>query len=394
MKNTLVAILALIFAIVTTGAYAQEETSDNLTGYRICEWGLAVIQPDDSETTSYIAITNPEKYMGIADTVFTVTGTGQGLFENNVVVQVKDTDGNVLFEQAVIMTTEEIGGEGEWSADIDLGELDSATRVVVEAFSPDPATGMNTALDNVQVNMNSEFGLPFVEITSPVQYANVNSTPIIVEGMAGAAFENNIVVQILDYDDETNILAETFATIQTDELAGSGPWTAAFDLVLDPGTTFNVRAFHPPVADDGDITIDSYGVGVSSSLAQSYEQLLVLKDSDPYVGADDFCELAKAEFENESITPILVNDLTAISTMSMMPLVNVTIEAQKPSLCDLPIRLRVTGEDNNFTGELYYSTAEGEAMCTLDLQPFTAQFSLGTLPSDIYTLTVNDVELE
>ena len=164
--------------------------------------------------------------------------------------------------------------------------------------------------------------------------------------------------------------------------------------MLEAGTRFTVHAFQPAIAEDETVTVEDYAIGVASPLSQSYDKILVLQESDPYTDSENFCDGAGAEFDNDTVIPILVNDIEAIATLSMMPTVNVTINAQKPSICNLPMRLRVTGEDNSFTGELYYSTAEGDVACTRDLQPFSLMFSLGTLSSDNFSLTINDVALD
>ncbi len=392
MNKKIVSLILLTFALTVTHVFAQDEMLEMTNSYRVCDWGLVVIQSVEAESSSSITITDPTNYAGINSSAFTVSGTGKALFEGTVIVEVTDTEGEVLFTQPTVIDAE-VGGEGDWSVDVELGTLEGATQVIVSAYSPDPATGLNDAYDLVQLNANSEFGLSYIDITRPVGNEGVSTSPLLIEGTAGAIFENNVVVQILDFDDNT-VLEETFATVDAEEFAGSGAWSVEVDLSFDPGTTFTVYAFQPMVADGEEVTIEDYGIGVASPLAQSYDKILVLQDNDPLTGEAEFCQMTEAEFDNESIVPIVVNEVQGIATMSMMPLVNVSVIAQKPSVCDLPLRVRVTGEENNFTGDLYFSTADGDAPCTRDLRPFTAEFSLGTLPNSDYSLTVNDVELE
>ncbi len=60
----------------------------------------------------------------------------------------------------------------------------------------------------------------------------------------------------------------------------------------------------------------------------------------------------------------------------------------------MPIRARITNNDNTITGDLYYGVADEVVACTRDLKPFTMQFSLGTLDNDMFSVIINDVELE
>ena len=393
-RSLKIAIIFIILTLATTVIFAQDDPPEIRNSYHVCDWGLIVIQFNQADQLFDVTITSPQNYLGIPGTTFTVEGTGKGLFEGNVVVEVLDNEGNILFSEPTLVATDEIGGEGDWSIDIDLGTLDSPTRVQVHAYSTEPSEGNIIAQDFIWLNVNSEFGLPFVDITRPFGNSGVSTMPLLIKGTAGAIFENNLNVQVLD-SIGGNILAETFATVQTDELAGRGAWSVEVDLDLDIGTSFVVYAFQPSIADGETITIDDTQFGVASPLAQPYDKILVLQAGDPITMTDDLCGETQAEFDNESIIPILVNDVNAMATLSMTPNVNVIVEAQKPSVCALPLRIRVTGdEDNNFSADLYQSTAEGDAICTRDLQPITAQFPLGRLASDIFTLTVNDVALE
>ena len=62
-----------------------------------------------------ITITEPADGAIIANpSSFTVSGTGQGLFENSVVVQATDSSGNVLAEVATTLDASEAGGAGSY----------------------------------------------------------------------------------------------------------------------------------------------------------------------------------------------------------------------------------------------------------------------------------------
>ena len=75
-------------------------------------------------------ITNPSS--------FTVEGSAQGLFENNVVVQAQDANGNVLAEQVTTASSDGFGGPGSWSVQLSVS-VGAGTEGRLVAFSPDPS---------------------------------------------------------------------------------------------------------------------------------------------------------------------------------------------------------------------------------------------------------------
>lgn len=77
-------------------------------------------------------ITNPSS--------FTVEGSAQGAFENNVVVQAQDANGNVLAEGITTYSSSSAGGPGSWSVTLSVS-VAGGTEGRLVAFSPDPAGG-------------------------------------------------------------------------------------------------------------------------------------------------------------------------------------------------------------------------------------------------------------
>ena len=76
-------------------------------------------------------ITNPSS--------FTVEGSAQGAFENNIVSQSEDANGNVLAE-AVTTSSGPAGDSGSWSVQLSVN-VAAGTEGSLVAFSPDPAGG-------------------------------------------------------------------------------------------------------------------------------------------------------------------------------------------------------------------------------------------------------------
>ncbi len=77
-------------------------------------------------------ITNPGSFM--------VEGSADGGFENHIVVQAQDVNGNVLAEATTTYSSSSAGGPGSWSVTLSVN-LTSGTEGRLVAFSPDPAGG-------------------------------------------------------------------------------------------------------------------------------------------------------------------------------------------------------------------------------------------------------------
>ncbi len=98
-----------------------------------------------------ISITEPADGSTIASpSSFTVSGTGQGLFENSLVVQATDSSGNVLAEVPTTVNASEPGGSGSWSVSMSVDVAAGTTGRII-AFSQDPSTGGTAASATINV---------------------------------------------------------------------------------------------------------------------------------------------------------------------------------------------------------------------------------------------------
>ncbi len=309
-----------------------------------------------------------------------------------MIVEVSQFGGDMLFEGTTVLQAESVDAVGAWSLDIDLGELTEATQIFVRVYSESPEDGSTVAFDSLRLNANAEFGLPYVDITSPIYGAGVPGFLMQIEGMAGAIFENNLVIEVRNVE-TGEVLAETFATVQTDTLAGSGSFAAEVDFEAQPGTGIEITAYQPGVADDGEVAVSDIAFAIVNPLAQTYERILNVRRDDPILGAEDSCAIAQSEFDNQTITPLVVNDVTVFAAIAPTPLVNLSIQAAGSSVCPAPLRTRITNIDNAFAVEIYRDASQPVA-CTMDLAPITQRLSLGTLPNPDYTITVNGQAVE
>jgi hypothetical protein len=180
-------LLASLLLASISAAQEQEEVVDQ-PGYVVCDWGLLVISKslrppqsvaatpevtaaalDDTGVDHAVIITGPEPYASVPVSTFTVTGTGIGLFENNVVVEVLDAEGLQVFQQPTTMQSDEVGGAGEWTLDVTIeggkSELIYAGQpLTIHAYSTSAADGSIIAEDQVTVVMSpqsTEQGLVF-----------------------------------------------------------------------------------------------------------------------------------------------------------------------------------------------------------------------------------------
>lgn len=89
----------------------------------------------------YIRIVSPEGNATIdPGSPVTVSGTGKGLFEGNVVIRFEDLDGKLLVQEPTTMHREDIAAAGEWQTSITLPRpVPESVRLI--AFSPSPKDG-------------------------------------------------------------------------------------------------------------------------------------------------------------------------------------------------------------------------------------------------------------
>ena len=89
----------------------------------------------------YIRIVSPEGNATIdPGSPVTVSGTGKGLFEGNVVIRFEDLDGKLLVQEPTTMHRKDIAAAGEWQTSITLPRpVPESVRLI--AFSPSPKDG-------------------------------------------------------------------------------------------------------------------------------------------------------------------------------------------------------------------------------------------------------------
>ncbi len=196
---------------------------------------VEVIYGKSPAVDSFIQIAEP-KQGAVLDTEepINVGGSGGGLFEGNVVVQVLDASGNVLAEQATVLQGEDVGvgGQGTWSMQLRV-EAEPGTPGKIYAFSPSPKDGSIMASDEVEVVFGEKPSTEaFIKIAEPAAGTSLDvSQPIQVSGTGGGLHEGNLVVLALD--EKGNVLAQRPTTLQGDDVGTGGEGTWSTELTVD-----------------------------------------------------------------------------------------------------------------------------------------------------------------
>ena len=81
-----------------------------------------------------------------------IKGTGRGLFENNVVIQLQDSQGIKLIQTPTTMKTDQIGGKGVWQKRLLLTEP-VPIKIQLIAYSPSPKEG-DVAISSRPIMLN------------------------------------------------------------------------------------------------------------------------------------------------------------------------------------------------------------------------------------------------
>jgi len=176
--------------------------------------------------------------------VITVSGTGEGLPEGNVAVQVTDSDGNIVAATATVLSGENagLGGAGSWETTLSISEW-LGDQGSIYAFSSSPVDGSVLAEDSVDVLFIESAREPFVEINTPGAGEHVVIGPILVSGRGGGLFEGNVVVQAEDSYGRILLIQPTILQGDNVDIGGSGTWETTLSILAFPGAQIKVVAY-------------------------------------------------------------------------------------------------------------------------------------------------------
>jgi hypothetical protein len=175
-----------------------------------------------------------------------VRGSGAGLIEGNVVVEVLDAQGNVLAQQPTTLQGPDVGtgGEGTWSTELTI-EAEPGTAGRIRAYNPSTLDGSIIAEDSVDVSLGQTPAVEsYIRIDQPAQGTTLDvSQAIQVSGTGAGLPEGNVVVVAVDQDG--NVLAEQPTTLQGPDVAtgGEGTWSAELAVPASGQTPGYIAAF-------------------------------------------------------------------------------------------------------------------------------------------------------
>jgi len=190
---------------------------------------------------------------------FAVSGTGSNLFENNVVVRAYDQNGTILAEQATTLDTDVLGGSGTWTVTLNV-QVEAGTPGQITAFSPSAVEGEQPTASSIAVTYGQRPATEAkIEITFPTHPSVIDANaPIDVTGTGVALFENNVVVQAMDWDG--NVLAQAVTTLDAAEVGGAGSWFVQLTVSVKLPTPGLIVAFSPSATGGNPAAYDGVGV--------------------------------------------------------------------------------------------------------------------------------------
>jgi LysM repeat protein len=217
----------------------------------------------------FITITSPLPG-ALLPATFTVSGTGGGLFEGNVVVRAVNSAGQVLAEKPTTLQGVDggMGGAGTYSVQLTVNVSQNTTGKIV-AFSTSPKDGRIVASASVPVTFTPGTSQPFITITSPAAGAVLAAT-FTVSGTGGGLFEGNVVVRALD--NAGQVLAEKATTLQGANVGTGGAGTYSVQLTVNvaANTPGKIVSYSPSPSGSGNLAKTSVQVTFKPGTSQPF----------------------------------------------------------------------------------------------------------------------------
>jgi hypothetical protein len=220
---------------------------------------ITVFYGEDADQP-FVSIGVPAPYTVLpVNTLFTISGRGARLFENNVVVRVVSETGDVLFEQPTTLINAQVGGEGEWALQTRV-DLQPGTRGTILAFSTSAIDGSVIAFASVNVVFGDGAEEPdFVSIATPLPGSLIRpNQALLIAGTADPQGSRRVRIRLLNEDG--GVLLDQVRDVTVTPGARVGTWQIAIELRgIAPGALLTFTA--DSLAGDGSV-LDSDGIGV------------------------------------------------------------------------------------------------------------------------------------
>lgn len=189
---------------------------------------------------SWLTITQPTSGASLPST-FNVSGRGKGLYEGNVVVQAKDSHGNILAERATTLQGSSVGTGGEGSYSVELAVNASPnTPGIIFVYSPGTSANATVpAVFNATAPPPSE---SWVTIEYPTSGSQLPAT-FTVSGRGKGLYEGNVVVQAKDAYGV--VLTERVTLLQGQNAGAGGEGAYTVQLTVNAGTPGTIVVHSP-----------------------------------------------------------------------------------------------------------------------------------------------------
>jgi putative lipoprotein len=276
----LVAIVVLVLAFSGVFSPGEADTTPEATAPAVGERFIEILQPA------------PGAVLEVNEPV-TISGNAGGLFEGNVIVEIRDEAGDMLAVQPTTIQAEDAGtgGSGPWEVQLQVA-AEPGTPAVVIAYSTSAEDGSVVTEARVPVTLGTPApGAPFVFIQSPVQGAVVDiSQPFEVVGTGGALFEGNVVVEARDL--QGAVLAQQPTIIRSPEAGtgGQGPWAVQLSVQVAPGTPGEIVAYATSPQDGSIVAEDQ--VGVTLGVAEEVPVFITITEPESGTALDTTAPIA------------------------------------------------------------------------------------------------------
>jgi LysM repeat protein len=192
--------------------------------------GVGVTFTPGGSSQPFITIGSPAQGAQLPAT-FTVSGTGGGLFEGNVVVRAVNNANQVLAEKATTLQGANVGagGTGTYSVQLSVNVAPNTPGKII-AYSPSPSGSGNLASASVAVTFMGGPSQPFITISSPAAGALLPAT-FTVSGTGGGLCGGGLVVRAQNGAGQT--LAEKSVTLQGSSGGAGGSGTYSVQLTVN-----------------------------------------------------------------------------------------------------------------------------------------------------------------
>ncbi len=120
------------------------------TGITIADSGETTIVSGEADAPEQIAIFQPENNATISGGTVHVEGFALASFEQTLIVDLQDADGNVIATMPIIVEAPDLGQPGPFSADLSF-DMPSAGPGRIVVRDPSPAFGGDVHLSSVEV---------------------------------------------------------------------------------------------------------------------------------------------------------------------------------------------------------------------------------------------------